>query len=886
MTAPAADTTYVVTVLSPPDQVFEVLTDQWSGEEYTYEVMTDTPTGVEIDFVVTTSWAPPDQIFSVETIWAGGINLTDLTDDELLALADELTALCAECEVSIPDLEDAKNDAQAELDQAQQDYEDAKDNAFLPPTVDGETSVDAGRDGPDVVEIIAVELTIGIGPSPTGNGNDGIGIVTDWSIPVEIRFNTNQLIYVSGEKVAAEAQILELDSTGSIPDDGNGSLLATSEGIIIPDLFDPNVERNPDDVFFVSVAAAPPTKIFRTVVGPEVPNQIFDVRALAPAPDQIFDVQAVKVWSVYVAQPPFIVEVGPEPANQIFDVTTMARPADQIFTVTRGPNNPTQTFEVLTGTNFIVTTSFGIPDKIFLVSLGPAPAPTPDQIFGVSVGGNDAPPIPTPDEIFAVTTGVAIPDQIFDVKAITNHVVEVYNRFDVRVFAEPANQIFNVTTGAKAYDEVFSVEVGPEVPNQTFETLVIKELDVAVYKGAALYSLQEAQTNGVYNYVVTGEGLTFADSPTLEFEVGQQVRFSVNVPANTVWIKKEQEDGPGELDPYWGDMVNQGIQTGFLYARIWEPGTYYYQSEFNENVFGQINVTGAGSAEPDQIFEVAVGADPDGYDQIFDVIVGPSEPDQIFVTTVEGGAPPVHQTFEVKTWANVADEVFELKTAEPPLSFVVQSVGSSSYRFSGGDIPAQTFEDNYSINAQVGQLVQFSLTANGHPFWIKDVRETGQGELQPVFADYMLGNGNQLGVARVIFNEPGTYFYICNFHASMSGTITVTGQDDSPAQYNVIQAGVNYAMNGEDLDVNGEINPTIQTGVGQTIDFSIDTPGQPLWIKQKRTIGTGELAPIWANVMTGNGTAEGRLRVRFNQPGTYYYISQFDPRLSGEIVVT
>lgn len=80
-------------------------------------------------------------------------------------------------------------------------------------------------------------------------------------------------------------------------------------------------------------------------------------------------------------------------------------------------------------------------------------------------------------------------------------------------------------------------------------------------------------------------------------------------------------------------------------------------------------------------------------------------------------------------------------------------------------------------------------------------------------------------------------------------------------------------------------NPTIFAYLGQTLDFLVDSPGNGLWIKQKPTLGDGEANPIWANAMENNGTESGRLRVRFNQPGEYVYISRTDGRLQGKIVV-
>jgi hypothetical protein len=80
-------------------------------------------------------------------------------------------------------------------------------------------------------------------------------------------------------------------------------------------------------------------------------------------------------------------------------------------------------------------------------------------------------------------------------------------------------------------------------------------------------------------------------------------------------------------------------------------------------------------------------------------------------------------------------------------------------------------------------------------------------------------------------------------------------------------------------------NPALTVNLGQTLDFIVQSPGKPFWIKRKPETGVGEESPIWANVMENNGTEGGRLRVRFNQSGTYYYISETDARLSGEIVV-
>lgn len=696
-----------------------------------------------------------------------------------------------------------KDDAAA---QVEQELQDVADQQYLPPEVEGETIIDAGRDGADIVEVISVELSIGIGPNATGNGNDGIGVVQDWSVPIELRINTNSLIYVSGEKVSKLADLLEMDSNGTLPEGADGSLLESGENVIIPDLFDPNVQRNPDEVFDVMAAAAPPDRVLRTLVGPEEPSKIHFVRTSATPASQTFDVTAIKTWQVASAQLPFVTIVGPNPPDQIFEVEALATPADETFEVTRGAGPADQIFEVLAGSSFILTTSFAIPDKVLKVSTGPRAAPPADVTYGVSVGGTDAPPVTGADTIFDVSVGVASPDRIFRVKSITNHVVEVYNRFEVSVFAKEARRIFEVEALAKAYDEVFTVTTSATPADQTFDVLIVNELEVAAYEPPVFFQLQEAElTPGSYSYVVSGTGFSFANSPTLQINVGQTARFAVNAPANTAWIKKEQEEGPGELDPYWGDLTNQGINSGFLYFRPWEPGTFFYQSEFDKDVFGQIDVIGVGAVEPDNIFDVNVGADPDGFDMLFDVAVGPEAATKTFVTIVSGGAPPVHQIFDITTSAAVPSQVFETRASKFPIGFTVRNFGDQAYQFSDGDLGLGVFETNYEVNVEVGQLLIFNMDASGYPLWIDDAARTGVALANPAFADVMVLNGSSIGAIQVIFNEPGTYFYNSQGKEAMRGRIKVTGNTNAPASFEVGVDGATYLIDGEGIECEDEL---------------------------------------------------------------------------------
>lgn len=734
---------------------------------------------------------------------------TTITSNEQLQEAETslefANEVLGEAETYLGEKETVLTEKEQAFEQVEQELQQAADDAYVPPEVEGETVIDTGRDGADIVEFIAVELSIGIGPNATGNGNDGIGVVQDWSVPFELRINTNNLVFVSGEKVSKLADLLELDHNGSIPESGD-SLLESGQNVIIPDLFDPDVQRNPDEVFEVKAAAAPPAKVYRITTGPQAPDQIYDIKTSATPADQTFDVSAIKTYQIAAAQFPFTVVVGPNPPDQVFTVRSFATPADQKFTVTRGAGPADRVFDVLTGNTLEVTTSFAIPDRVLKITTGPRPAPPADVIYGISVGGDDAPPIPQPDQTFNVDVSVTTADRIFRVKTITGFVVDAFEKpFIVEALAPPANKTFQVEAQARPFDEVFTVTTSATPADQIFDVLRVNEFEVAAYESPITFQLQEAQLSpGTYSYIVSGPGFSFANSPTIEINVGQSARFVVTTPANTVWIKKDQEDGPGELDPYWGDLTNQGINSGFLYFRPWEPGTFFYQSEFDPDVYGQINVIGDGAVEPDQIFEVDAGADPDGFDMMFDVMVGPEAPDRTYVTTISGGAPPVHQTFDITTSAAIPAQVFETRASEAPIGYTVRNFGDLAYQFSDGDLGSGNFENNYTVNLKVGQLLNFSMDASGYPLWIDDAPRTGGGLAQPSFTDYMAGNGASIGTIQVIFNQPGTYYYNGQNKEDMRGQIKVTGNTNAPATLQVGVDGVAYAFAGDDVECEDE----------------------------------------------------------------------------------
>lgn len=102
------------------------------------------------------------------------------------------------------------------------------------------------------------------------------------------------------------------------------------------------------------------------------------------------------------------------------------------------------------------------------------------------------------------------------------------------------------------------------------------------------------------------------------------------------------------------------------------------------------------------------------------------------------------------------------------LTYTVTAPGSSFYTFSGS-----AGGNNPTLNVTQGDILTFNLNVSGHPFWIKTTNTTGTSN--GVTTGTISNNGASSGT--VTWNTSGvaagTYYYICQFHGSMVGTINV-----------------------------------------------------------------------------------------------------------------
>ena len=108
----------------------------------------------------------------------------------------------------------------------------------------------------------------------------------------------------------------------------------------------------------------------------------------------------------------------------------------------------------------------------------------------------------------------------------------------------------------------------------------------------------------------------------------------------------------------------------------------------------------------------------------------------------------------------------------------VTASGSSAYTLSGTDRNGSVSGSNPTVTAYVGDTIVFSVSASGHPFYIR-VSNGGANVSTPAASS----QGSDSGNVGWIPNTPGTYYYQCGNHAAMIGQIVVQASPASEYIY-------------------------------------------------------------------------------------------------------
>ena len=142
--------------------------------------------------------------------------------------------------------------------------------------------------------------------------------------------------------------------------------------------------------------------------------------------------------------------------------------------------------------------------------------------------------------------------------------------------------------------------------------------------------------------------------------------------------------------------------------------------------------------------------------------------------TLKGHRRPSHSFSNAQMYPRT-NNYYRPRTVTLPTTFsITVTVASGQYLFTGNDRVA-TFSNtaNPSINVKQGDTIQFTINASGHPFWIKTTQTTGTGDAYNTGVTGTNGTDNG-SITWNTANVPlGAYYYNCEYHSSMNGTITV-----------------------------------------------------------------------------------------------------------------
>ena len=243
---------------------------------------------------------------------------------------------------------------------------------------------------------------------------------------------------------------------------------------------------------------------------------------------------------------------------------------------------------------------------------------------------------------------------------------------------------------------------------------------------------------------------------------------------------------------YNGNISSTGGQ-GTVNGRIyWDTtgvtaGSYYYQCRDHNDMYGTITLSGSGGTA--KRYWNVTAANSSNY------------------TIAEQNVTPVVNTYNIAVTAS----------------------GSSDYTLSGTDRTGSISGADPAIVCQVGDTLNFNMNAGGHPLYLKTVQGTGSSNQ----VSGATGQGTESGgTVAWTPGSIGVYYYQCEYHNGMYGTITV-------------QANNTAGQSGDDAGINAT--------PGDILVFDVNASGHPFFLKTAQ--GTGTSNQVTTGKIGGDGFA-------------------------------
>jgi predicted lipoprotein with Yx(FWY)xxD motif len=305
-----------------------------------------------------------------------------------------------------------------------------------------------------------------------------------------------------------------------------------------------------------------------------------------------------------------------------------------------------------------------------------------------------------------------------------------------------------------------------ESANNTFTASDFSNNAVWPIFHAELQSVPSAlSANGFGVINVFGESqMTYKGWPLYNFggDENRGDNFGVGFPVAGVWPILNLDT---ELAP-------EGIVTPDQVFEITNVGASAYQFDFTDIQNPELELTRGNTYEfnvnsPGHPFFIK-SVESTGTDNAFnDGVTNNGTANGTILFTVPNDAPDI-LFYNCEFHASMTGRIRVVNQDETS-SFDVTNNGATSYVFAGNGF---SDAENTNFTFKRGSTYTFIVATPGHPFIIKSVQGNGTGN---AFNDGVTNNGISDGTItfQVPENAPDTLFYNCEFHGTMTGTITI-----------------------------------------------------------------------------------------------------------------
>ena len=243
-----------------------------------------------------------------------------------------------------------------------------------------------------------------------------------------------------------------------------------------------------------------------------------------------------------------------------------------------------------------------------------------------------------------------------------------------------------------------------------------------------------------------------------------------------ILVSCSKDDGYGPTDVYSGSSNSYNTPSSDYGSSSASTSVTQYSLTVSAGTGGSVSTSGG---TYDDGSSVSITATPnDGYE--FTGWNGSNSTNSTISVTINSNTViealfteiPAQASTETSSTQTASTETASTETSSSTYNITVTAQSSSNYALSGADQNGSVSGNDPSVSIKVGDTFNFNLNVPGHPFFI--ITNSNGGFESNNLPSGITNNGASTGTVSWTPTEAGTYYYICEYHPSMIGTITVT----------------------------------------------------------------------------------------------------------------